>query len=61
MSIHIARNGNALGEFEEDKIADAIKLGVLKPTDHYYADGMEEWKRLRISTKNQALAQIHSE
>ena len=49
MSIHIARNGNALGEFEEDKIADAIKLGVLKPTD-YYADN-EEWKTPRISLK----------
>ena len=54
MKIHIARNGNALGEFEEDKIADAIKLGVLEPTDHYYADGMEEWKTLEDFLTNSA-------
>mgnify|MGYP007092489971 CR=1 FL=1 len=46
MKIHVARNGSPLGEFDEEAIADSLRLGFLKPTDHYFVEGMTEWQLL---------------
>ena len=56
VKILVARDGNTLGEFEIDKIKDAIKLGVLKSTDHYYDGGTKKWDTLDkfIASKNKS-------
>ena len=44
--VHIARNGEALGEFEESQIIESLQSGALLQTDHYFQEGMSDWQLL---------------
>lgn len=44
--IHIARNGQVLGIYEADKIADQLEVGSLLPSDFYYSEDRKEWLAL---------------
>lgn len=44
--IHIARNGQLLGVYDSDKIADYVEMGTLKPTDHFFDEKSGAWKTL---------------
>lgn len=44
--IHIARNGQLLGVYDSDKIADYVEMGTLKPTDHFFEEKSSAWKTL---------------
>lgn len=44
--IHIARNGQLLGVYDSDKIADYVEMGTLKPTDHFFEEKSGAWKTL---------------
>lgn len=52
--LHIARNGQVLGQFDSDKISHLLETGRLLPTDHYYDEGtstwlgMDQWKEPEI-------------
>lgn len=41
--LHIARNGQVLGQFEADKVAHYIETGRLVATDHYFDEGTSTW------------------
>jgi hypothetical protein len=53
--IKISRNGLNRGEFELWQITALIKSGEILSTDHYWYDGMAEWK---LVTEIIKLAQI---
>jgi hypothetical protein len=42
--IQIARDGEILGHVELAQIADALEQGTVLVTDHYWAEGMPEWR-----------------
>ncbi len=42
--IHIARNGQLLGVYDSDKIADYVEMGTLKSTDHFFEEKSGAWK-----------------
>ncbi len=44
--IHIARNGQLLGVYDSDKIADYLEMGTLKSTDHFFDEKSGAWKTL---------------
>ncbi len=44
--LHIARNGQVLGQFETDKVAHYIETGRLVATDHYFDEGTSTWLSL---------------
>ncbi|MBN8709133.1 MAG: hypothetical protein BGO12_01835 [Verrucomicrobia bacterium 61-8] len=44
--IHIARNGQILGVYDSDKIADYLDMGTLKATDHFFEEKTGAWKTL---------------
>jgi hypothetical protein len=41
--LHIARNGQVIGQFESDKIGHLLETGRLLLTDHYYDEGSATW------------------
>jgi hypothetical protein len=43
MQIHVARNGQMLGQHEADAIPALVQNGTILATDHYWHDGMAEW------------------
>jgi hypothetical protein len=47
MLIKIARNGKVIGDFESKEIPWRLEQGVLLNTDHYWVEGMQEWKPLK--------------
>jgi len=44
--IHIARNGQLLGVYDSDKIADYLEMGTLKSADHFFDEKSGAWKTL---------------
>lgn len=42
--IQIARDGEILGHVELAQISDALTQGTVLVTDHYWAEGMPEWR-----------------
>jgi hypothetical protein len=46
MNISISRDGVEIGEWTEEKVRSLYSEGELKATDHYWKEGMSEWKEL---------------
>jgi hypothetical protein len=46
MKVHIARNGEVLGEWTQTELYPLLRAGEVFPSDHYWDEGMTEWKRL---------------
>lgn len=46
MNVHIARDGEIIGEHEESELEALARSGELQTTDHYWHEGMEEWSLL---------------
>jgi len=41
--IHISRNGEHLGEFQEDQVASLLASGTINNTAFYWREGMADW------------------
>ena len=46
MIIFIARDGAEVGECDRDDLAQLAREGQVLPTDHYWHEGMEDWRLL---------------
>ena len=44
MTYHVARDGEILGEFSQEAFRSLCTSGQILPTDHYWSEGMTEWK-----------------
>lgn len=44
--IHVNKNGNSVGPYEEEQVRNLLKLGLLKPSDYYWQEGMSDWAPL---------------
>jgi TM2 domain-containing membrane protein YozV len=42
--VHIARNGQEVGAWPANLIADMTKAGAVQPTDHWWVEGMSDWQ-----------------
>lgn len=49
MNVHIARDGETIGEYEESLVRDLVQSGQILPTDHFWLEGMGSWEP--ISTR----------
>jgi len=47
--IKVSRSGSEIGEFLLWEIVEKIKKGKLLSTDHYWQEGMTDWKLLTVS------------
>jgi hypothetical protein len=43
MIFRVAREGAEIGQFSEEEFRDKIFTGNIKPGDHYWTEGMEDW------------------
>lgn len=46
MNVSVSRDGEFLGEFPEESILQALESGRFKATDHYFTEGMTNWRPL---------------
>lgn len=46
MIVHVARDGKIIGQFETKEILNRLASKQLLYTDHYWAEGMTEWRLL---------------
>ncbi|MCB1277165.1 serine protease [Prosthecobacter sp.] len=44
--IQVSRDGSILGEHDHDEIVFRLNQGAYKITDHYWQEGMSEWRQL---------------
>ncbi len=44
--IHIARNGEEIGSWPLDLVQTMRTTGSLKPTDHWWSEGLADWQPL---------------
>lgn len=44
--LQISREGQSLGEFDQEQIQEGLRSGYFQPTDWYWAEGMPEWRLL---------------
>ena len=44
MIFHVAREGAEIGQFSEEEFGDKILTGNIKPGDHYWKEGMDDWQ-----------------
>jgi hypothetical protein len=44
MIFHVGREGLEIGQFGEDEFRDKILTGNIKPGDHYWTEGMDDWQ-----------------
>lgn len=46
--IRIARNGNEIKHLSDrGALMEAVAMGLVKPSDHFYEEGMDEWQEVR--------------
>jgi TPR repeat protein len=45
---NVSRNGQEIGKFPKEEIADGLMTGFFLPTDHCWKQGMTEWKLLSL-------------
>ncbi len=45
-TVYIARDGTEIGECRRGDLEQLIREGELLPTDHYWHEGMDEWRAL---------------
>jgi transcription elongation factor Elf1 len=41
---HVAREGAEIGQFSEEEFRHNINIGNIKPGDHYWTEGMDDWR-----------------
>ena len=46
MKVHIARNGEVLGEWTQTELYPLLRASEVFPSDYYWHEGMTEWRRL---------------
>jgi uncharacterized protein DUF4339 len=46
MKVHIARNGEVLGEWTQTELRPLLRASEVFPGDYYWHEGMTEWRRL---------------
>jgi len=46
MKVHIARNGEVLGEWTQTELHPLLRASEVFPSDYYWHEGMTEWRRL---------------
>ena len=46
MKVHIARNGEILGEWTQTELYPLLRASEVFPSDYYWHEGMAEWRRL---------------
>lgn len=44
MIFSVARDGQILGEFSEAQFASKIRSQEIRSTDHYFVEGMPDWR-----------------
>ena len=61
MKVHIARNGEVLGEWTQTELYPLLRASEVFPGDYYWHEGMTEWRRLaELPSGKNALATQHS-
>jgi GYF domain 2 len=54
MIVHVARQGEMIGQFDEPTFQAKVFAGEIHPDDHYWVEGFADWKSVsqyRITTK----------
>jgi hypothetical protein len=54
MTVHVARAGEIIGEFDESTFQQKVFAGEIRPDDNYWVDGFADWKSVsqyRITSK----------
>ena len=46
MEYHVTREGKTVGKFEEESVKDGLISGFLRPSDHFFHEGMDDWELL---------------
>lgn len=49
MTIHVARDGQEIGEYTSQVFNSLMDSGRLLPTDHFWVEGMDDWKPLAVA------------
>jgi GYF domain 2 len=44
MIFHVAREGEVIGEFSESTFQEKIFAGEIRPGDHYWTEGLPDWR-----------------
>jgi hypothetical protein len=44
MVFHVARDGAEVGQFSEQEFRDKIFSGEIRPENHYWTQGMDDWQ-----------------
>ncbi len=53
-SYHVARTGEIVGEFSAEEFRRQRSAGKIKPTDHFWTEGMSEWEEVSKWTQPMA-------
>jgi hypothetical protein len=54
MTVHVARAGEIIGEFDESTFQQKVFAGEIRPDDNYWVEGFADWKSVsqyRITSK----------
>lgn len=43
---HVARAGEVFGEFSAEEFRRQRSAGEIKPTDHFWSEGMSDWEKV---------------
>ena len=46
MEIHVSRDNESIGKFDEKSIREGLSYGNLLPSDMFFHEGIKEWKSL---------------
>ncbi len=49
MTVHVARNGQEIGEYTTQVFNNMVQAGQLLSTDHFWVEGMDSWKPLSLA------------
>src|SRR5207253_2258038 len=49
MTIHVCRNGQEIGQYTRQVFDRLIDQGRLFPADHFWVEGMPEWKPISVA------------
>ena len=44
MTVHVCRDGHEMGQYTTQVFNNLVENGQLFPTDHFWVDGMSDWK-----------------
>lgn len=49
MTVHVARDGQEIGQYSQPVFNSLIESGRLLPTDCFWVEGMDNWKPLSLA------------